>query len=157
MRTHRAGATRRLDLAEFLVGSYEVTLQPDELLTAVLVRPLDRGWTTSFQRVERFYRPTLNIAAAVRADAGRIAEARLAIGCVGPRPLRVPELEVRVAGLTATEADAVLREHAPAHLAEILEPVDDLLGSAAYKVHIATGVVHAPHGTCPLSAPSYIA
>lgn len=132
------GGSRTMTLDEFFLGSYAVALEPDELLVAVTVRPLSAGWNTSFQRVERFYRPTLNVAAAARASNGRIDEARLAVGCVGPRPMRVPFLEDKVRGLTPDEAVAMLRSDARAHLIELLEPVDDLLGSADYKIHIAT-------------------
>jgi carbon-monoxide dehydrogenase medium subunit len=128
---------RRVELADFFLGTYEVALEPAELLTGIAVRPLGDGWSATFQRIERLYRPTLNVAAAARTESGRIADARLAIGCVGPRPLRAADLEARLRGLTAAEADAALAAAGP-ELAELLEPVDDILGSAAYKIHLAT-------------------
>jgi carbon-monoxide dehydrogenase medium subunit len=128
-------ATRELPLPEFLVGTYETALAPDELLTEVRVPPLPAGWSHAYLRVEQFYRPTLNVAVALGRDDGRLGEARLAVGCVGPKAVRLTDLEARVHGLTIAEAQRVVAEARP-YLAEQLEPVDDLLGSADYKLHL---------------------
>jgi carbon-monoxide dehydrogenase medium subunit len=128
---------RQMPLDEFLVGTYETALEPDEVLAAVDVPALPADWRAAFLRIEQFYRPTLNVAAAVRAAEGRLAEVRLAAGCVGPRPLRLRELEARVQGLSVDEAERVAREAKP-YLAEQLEPVDDLLGSADYKIYLTS-------------------
>jgi carbon-monoxide dehydrogenase medium subunit len=127
---------RHLPLDDFLVGTFDVALQPDEVLAAIEVEPLPSGFGDAFLRIERYHRPTVNVAAAVRPVDGRIAEARLAVGCIGPRTVRLPDLEKRILGLTADEAARVIREQGPA-LAQDLEPVDDLLGSASYKIHVA--------------------
>jgi carbon-monoxide dehydrogenase medium subunit len=132
-----AAGERELPLPDFLVGTYEVALAPDELLTAVQVPPLPPGWRHAYLRVEQFYRPTLNVAAAVRPDGDRIGEARLAVGCVGPKALRLADLEARLRGLTVDEGRRLAAE-SRAYLAELLEPVDDLLGSAAYKLHVTS-------------------
>jgi len=130
---------RQQQLEDFFVGTYETSLEPSELLTEIQIRPLPSGWGWSYQRIERFYRPTVNAAAAVAARAGRIDEVRLAVGCVGPRPLRLRDLESRLRGLTLADAQ---REVAAsnAYLVDQLEPVSDLLGAADYKIHV-TGVL----------------
>jgi aerobic carbon-monoxide dehydrogenase medium subunit len=127
---------RRVSLDDFMVGTFEVAIEPDEVLTAVEVEPLPTGFGAAFMRIERYHRPTANVATGVRMDDGHIAEARLAVGCVGPRTMRLPDLEKRLAGLTVEDADAAIRDYKSA-LTDLLEPVDDLLGSAAYKIHIA--------------------
>lgn len=131
-----AGA-RELPLADFLLGTYTVALAPDELLTAVHVPPLPAGWGWGYQRLEQYYRPTANAAVAVRAADGHIAGVRLAVGCVGPKAMRLSELEARLCGLAPAEAQRLLVEAKP-YLVEQLEPVSDLLGSADFKVHITT-------------------
>jgi aerobic carbon-monoxide dehydrogenase medium subunit len=134
-----ASGERQMALPEFLVGTYEVALEPDEILTEVQARPLPAGWQHAYLRVEQFYRPTLNVAAAVRPDGDRIGEARLAVGCVGPKSVRLPDLEAQVRGLTADEAKRLVADAKP-YLAEQLEPVADLLGSEEYKIYL-TGVL----------------
>jgi carbon-monoxide dehydrogenase medium subunit len=131
-----AAGSRSLSLEDFLVGTYETTLAPDELLVEVQVPTLPDTWGWGYQRFEQFHRPTLNAAAVVRLEHDRIAEARLAVGCAGPRPVRFPALEAELPGASVEEATARLRA-TRAEMAERLEPVDDLLGSAAYKAHLA--------------------
>jgi carbon-monoxide dehydrogenase medium subunit len=128
---------RQMSLDDFFVGTYETALDPSELLTEIQIPPLPTGWGWSFKRIERFYRPTVNVAAAVSAADGRIGEARLVVGCVGPRALRLPELEARIEGLTHADAQRAIGE-SRAYLAERLEPVGDLLGAADYKIHVTS-------------------
>jgi len=128
---------RALPLDEFLVGTYETALAPDELLTEVAVPPLPPGWRGAFERLEQFYRPTVNVAAAIAMDDGHITGARLAVGCVGPRALRLPRLEETVGGLSVEEARRAIAD-SRRYLEETLEPVGDLLGSIPYKLHITS-------------------
>jgi len=136
VRVANASAARELPLGEFLVGTYATALEPDELLTEIRVPPLPPGWGHAYQRIEQFYRPTLNVAAAVERQDGRLQRVRLAVGCIGPKAVRLSELEERLQGLTLAEAQQVVAE-ARDYLADQLEPVDDLLGSAEYKLHLA--------------------
>jgi carbon-monoxide dehydrogenase medium subunit len=128
---------RQLPLDEFLVGTYEVALAPDEVLASVSVQPLPADWTAAFLRIEQYYRPTLNVAVAARTENGLLADLRLAAGCVGPRPVRLADLESQARGLPLADAERVVRA-AGAYLTEQLEPVDDLLGSAEYKIYLTT-------------------
>jgi carbon-monoxide dehydrogenase medium subunit len=128
---------RQLPLDDFFVSTYETALEPSELLTEVQVPQLPAGWGWSFERIERFYRPTVNAAAAVAASDGHIAEVRLAVGCVGPRALRLRELEDRIKGLRLADAQREIADSG-AYLVERLEPVSDLLGAADYKIHVTT-------------------
>jgi len=130
---------RQLLLDDFFVSTYETALEPDELLTEVQVPPLPFGWGWAYERIERFYRPTVNAAAAIAANDERIAEVRLAVGCVGPRALRLRELEEKLQGLNLADAKRVIGESSE-YLVEQLEPVGDLLGGADYKIHV-TGVL----------------
>ncbi len=136
----RGSQERQLPLAEFLVGTYETAIEPDEVLTEVQVPPLPTDFGHAFLRVERYHRPTVNVAVAARRDDGHVGEARLAIGCIGPKSIRLPDLEARIAGLSVADASRVIGV-AKSELAELLEPVDDGLGSAAYKLHIACALL----------------
>jgi aerobic carbon-monoxide dehydrogenase medium subunit len=130
---------REVALDDFFVSTYETCLEPNELLTEVQVPPLPSGWGWAYERIERFYRPTVNAAAAVSASDGHLDDVRLAVGCVGPRALRLRDLEAKLQGLSLADAQRVIAEAGP-YLEEQLEPVDDLLGAGDYKIHI-TGVL----------------
>jgi carbon-monoxide dehydrogenase medium subunit len=131
------GAPRQLSVDDFFVSTYETALDPTELLTEVQVPPLSAGWGWSFERIERFYRPTVNAAAAIRTDDGHIGEARLAVGCVGPRALRLRDLEQKLKGIPLGEASRVIAD-SESYLNDQLEPVGDLLGAADYKIHVTS-------------------
>lgn len=130
-----AHGSRVMSLDDFLLGMYETALEPGEILARVRVEPLSSEWGFAYQRIERFFRPTLNAAVAARAEGNVVAEARMAVGCVGPRAVRLPALEGQIRGRTVEEAVEALHD-ARASLEELLMPVDDLLGSAAYKLDI---------------------
>src|SRR2546426_6507083 len=107
------GTPRELSLDDFFVSTYETVLNPDELLTEVQVPPLPAGWGWSFERIERFYRPTVNAAAAIKTGDGHIQEARLAVGCVGPRALRLRDLEKKLQGVNVADAHRVILDAEP--------------------------------------------
>ena len=127
---------RQLRLDEFLLGTFETALEPGEILCEVQVPPLPAGYGHACLRIERFQRPTLNVAVAVRWEGARVQAARLAVGCIGSRAMRLSELEHQIQGLSLDEARRVL-VGSKALLREEIRPVDDLLGSADYKTHIA--------------------
>jgi aerobic carbon-monoxide dehydrogenase medium subunit len=127
--------TRCMPIDEFIVGTYETALRPGEILGGVRVPSLPAEWGWAYRRIERFYRPTLNVAAAARSSGGIVHDARLAVGCVGPTSTRLTELEEKIRGQTLHEACAEIAE-AATYLRELLDPVDDLLGPADYKLEI---------------------
>src|SRR5439155_919612 len=81
-----------------------------------------------------YERPTLGVALALTLDAaGReVVGARVAVGCVGPRPRRFPSVERLACGRTLTDVLADAGRLAAA-AADAVEPADDLHGSAEYK------------------------
>src|SRR3989442_1575410 len=64
--------------------------------------------------------------------AASVAEARLAIGCVAPRPARVPAAEARLRGCPVADLEDSVAE-VGARAAASVDPADDLYGSADYK------------------------
>jgi len=136
----RGESSRQLRLDEFLIGTYETAIEADEILAEIQVPPLPVGFGHAFLRIERYHRPTLNVAVAAIRDDGHVGAARLAIGCVGPKSVRLEDLETRIGGLTLADACRVIGEAKP-ELTELLDPVDDGLGSAAYKIHVACALL----------------
>ena len=127
---------RRLPLEEFFSDMYATAMEPDELLMEVEILPLPTGMQSVYLRSHRYQRPTLGVAAAVRMDNGTIAEARLAVGCIGPKAQRLADLETKIKGAPIGGAKRFLAEQ-KGYLRDVLRPVDDLLGSADYKLYMA--------------------
>jgi len=127
---------RTLPLSEFLRGSYETALEPEEILTHADVPAPPDGATGAYLRFGLHERPTVGVAVLLRLDAARraVAEARVAVGCVGPVPVRLPALESSVAGVPlSTLAEGFA---AAAKAGDALDAVSDLHGSAEYKRHL---------------------
>jgi carbon-monoxide dehydrogenase medium subunit len=124
---------RDLAIAEFARGPWETVRAADELLTAVSFVAPSPGTIATYVKFGVHERPTLGIALALlRHDGERIGAARLAIGCVNPRPMRVAAAEARLAGLTFAELPDVTREVGEL-ASNSVDAVDDLHGSADYK------------------------
>ena len=134
VRLWRQGRERQVPLADFVRGPYETAREEDEVLIAARLRPWPAGTVATYVKFGMYERPTLGVALALTLDAaGRgVGGARVAVGCVGPRPRRLPTVERLACGRTVTDilADA---ERLAGAAAEAVEPVDDLHGSAEYK------------------------
>jgi carbon-monoxide dehydrogenase medium subunit len=128
---------RELPLEAFVRGPWETERAPDELLTSVILTP-GRGRTAAaYVKFGIYERPTLGIAVALMLDAGhdgraRVADARIAIGCVNPRPARAQDAEARLRGCDVADLEDAVGEVA-ALAAAGADPADDLHGSAEYK------------------------
>jgi len=130
-----AGGRRSVAAAEWPVDYFTTALAPDEVLVEVRV-PKYAGWGA---RYEKFHRTAqawaiVGVAALVRRDNGKIAEARVALTNMGPTPVRAAEVERALAGADAT-AEAV--QAAAGRAADGTEPPSDLSGSAEYRAHLA--------------------
>ena len=127
---------RELSLAEFVRGPWETARRPDELLASVRLSPWPTGTGAAYVKFGVHERPTLGIAVALRLDGAggraRVADVRVAIGCVSPRPMRAEAAEARVNGVAEAELGDVTGAMADA-AAESVDPADDLHGSAEYK------------------------
>ncbi len=129
--------TRRMALAEFITGPGRTELAPGEVLAAVLARPAGGFQVRHFEKVGRrgaLAVAVVSLAALLRLERGRVAEARLAWGSVGPTIWRCPEAEAALIGrkptLTALSAAAVL-------VRENVRPIDDVRASADYRRQVA--------------------
>jgi carbon-monoxide dehydrogenase medium subunit len=127
---------RQMPLQQFLRGMYATALEPDELLVAIDVPCLPAEFGSSYLRIHRLQRPTLTVAVAAARRNGAIEDVRLAVGCVGSTALRLSELEAKIRSGEPNDSRKIIRE-AKDYLKKTLQPIDDLLGSAEYKLYIA--------------------
>jgi carbon-monoxide dehydrogenase medium subunit len=125
---------RKIALAEFYSGPHQTVLK-GELLEEVVIPALPAGgrWGWSFQKLGRTETDIslVNVAAGLQIDArGRIKWVSLALGAVGPTPLRARNTEALLLGSTLNEdllaraVDAVMKED---------KPISDTRASAEYR------------------------
>ena len=127
---------RRMALKDFFVDMYATALEPGDVLMEIDVPQLPAGMKSVYQRLHRYQRPTLGVAAGVCKRDGVIADLRLAVGCVGPKAERLTELETKMKGIALADAGKIVAQEKN-YLRDRLRPVDDLLGSADYKLYMA--------------------
>jgi CO/xanthine dehydrogenase FAD-binding subunit len=112
--------TRRLPLAEFLVGPKRNALREDELIVAVHVEP--SGAAQTFMKVGTRNAMVIAVCSLALAVDRERDEIRASFGSAGP----VPGLVV------APLADAA---EFPERVADAASPIDDVRGTAAYRRH----------------------
>ncbi|HMO59262.1 MAG TPA: FAD binding domain-containing protein [Roseiflexaceae bacterium] len=146
-----ADAQRVVPLAEFHPGFRRTLLQPDELVRAVrlpLLQPNQRGLFLKLGLRRAQAIAVVNVAVVVtfagEATTTPVQAVRLALGCVAPTIIRVPQAEAALVGLPLTPEQCV---RAGALAAAAITPIDDVRGSAAYRrATIESLVMHALSG-----------
>lgn len=128
--------TRTVAADDFFVDLFETAIQEGELLTEVRL-PKHTGWGATYEKFVRVAHQwsIVAVAATVRAEAGTIVEARVAMTNMGSTPLRARAVEAALAGQPAT--DEAVRA-AAAQAADGANPPSDLNGDADYRRHLAT-------------------
>lgn len=131
----QGGSTRTVDASDFFVDLFETAIAEDELLTEVRI-PKHTGWGAHYEKFVRIAQQwsIVAVAAAVRSEGGKIAEARVALTNMGSTPIRATEVEQALQGQPATD-DAV--RAAVAAVADGTTPPTDLNGDADYRKHLA--------------------
>lgn len=123
---------RVLPVAEFVVAYRRTRLEPDEVVSAVLVPPQPEA-RARFLKLGTRHSLVISIAmvaALVAVEGGVVAEARVAVGACSPVARRLAGLEAALRGLPARPGLGLAAE--AGHLAG-LEPIDDVRASAAYR------------------------
>jgi len=128
------GHTRRsLPLRDFFLGYKELDLQPGELVEWVRFAAPGDGALFNFEKVSKRTHldiASVNTAASLRIEEGRIAHACLAAGGVAPIPMQLPQTADYLSGREPTTAAAI----AAADIARSeVTPISDVRGSADYK------------------------
>jgi len=132
-----ATGQRELPLGQFFVDSFEVALEPGEILTEIHVPVLPPRSAAAYLRFAFLERPSVGVGVALTLDGSGqgVVDARIAVGCVGPKPTRMEEAEALLKGLSLEEALA-RAEQAGELAGRQSRAVSDLHGSAEYKEHL---------------------
>jgi aerobic carbon-monoxide dehydrogenase medium subunit len=130
------GARRTVPAADFFVDYLTTALEEGELLVEIRVPKLAGQWGMHYEKFNRVAQAwsIVAVAAAVRREDGRIAEARIGLTNMGPTPLRARAAEAALAGVAAS-ADAIAAAAQAA--AEGTSPSNDLNAQADYRQHLA--------------------
>ncbi len=133
---------RDLPLAAFLLGNRRTALRPDELVESVRV-PLRVGRHASIFRklgARRYLVISIVMACVVLEDDGngRARGVRVAVGACADRPLRLATLERRLEGMPLAQLRGIALE---AGDLACLAPMDDVRGSAAYRMAGARALI----------------
>jgi carbon-monoxide dehydrogenase medium subunit len=127
---------RTVPAADFFVDYLTTALEEGELLVEIRVPKLSGQWGMRYEKFNRVAQAwsIVAVAAVVRREDGRIAEARIGLTNMGPTPLRATAAEAALAGVEAS-ADAVAA--AARSAAEGTSPSSDLNAQADYRQHLA--------------------
>ena len=133
---------RTVALGQFITGNRATVRRSDEMVVAITVPKPAPGARSAFLKlgVRRYQIISIvMVALVIESDAGRVAGARVAVGACAPVALRLGDLEAALVGAPPHEA---LGEVADAsHLSGVLEPIDDLRGTADYRLDAALTLI----------------
>ena len=141
--------TRRMPLAEFIVGNRKTQRRADELLTAVVVPRSVENAASAFVKLgaRRYLVISISMVAAVVMvdDAGRVADARVAVGSCSAVARRLRALEGELAGTEVREglAKLVRQDHL-----RPLSPIDDVRATAEYRMDASLTLVERALNAC---------
>ena len=123
---------RHVPLDDFLLGSYETTIGPGEIVTAIHIPPPPPdavGRYLKFTTRSSEDRPSAGVAVLSTVRNGVCDDVRIVVGAVSPRPTRVDVAEMaRGERVSPSLIEAMARTAAAA-----VDPVEDLRGSVDYK------------------------
>jgi len=130
----KASSKREVAAENFLVDAYETSLELDEVLTTINVPSPGPNGRSAYLKFGYLERPSVGVAVAFNLNGG-VSGMRIAVGCAGPAPRRVPEAEALLEGKSKEEALGRIAE-AGAIAGRASQAISDLHGSQEYKEHI---------------------
>ncbi len=133
-----AGGERRVPVNDFYIGMYATTLQPEEMLSEIIIPPLPprTGW--AFEEIARRHGDYALVGVAVLLtldDNSRCQQARIVYLSVGDGPVVAEQAAALLQGQSLN--DALLREAAEVAAQDDIDPEDDIHASAAYRRQLA--------------------
>jgi aerobic carbon-monoxide dehydrogenase medium subunit len=123
---------RVVSVSDFLVDYFTTALAADEILHEIRLPPpdFDLGAHARFCKTAADHRPLINIALTIKRCDNLIGQMRLVVGASTATPTRARAAE---AFLTGKEITASLAREAADIVADGIEPISDLRGSAEYR------------------------
>jgi len=129
-----ANETRRMPLDRFITGNRKTAKRPGEILTSVLVPRTADDPVSIFLKLgaRRYLVISISMVAVVlqKDHAGRIAQARVAVGSCSAVARRLSDLENNLLGRAAKPG---ISEFVTAEHLSLLSPIDDVRATASYR------------------------
>ncbi len=136
-----ARGSRRVPLAEFYTGVRKTVMQPDELLAEIAfpaTQPSRRGTFIKIGLRRAQAIAVVNAAILLDLEADTVQSAVITLGAVAPTIVYAQEAQDFLAGQSLT--DEVI-EQAARLAARAARPIDDLRGSADYRLHLTATLI----------------
>jgi len=135
----KAGSSREIPITDFFVDAYESAVAEDEILTEIVIPTPATNAGIRYRKFGYLERPSAGLALHIVPDdkGESIRDIRIAVGCVGPKSIRVEEAEAKLRGQSMSDA-AQLLSGAGETAGRAAEAIGDLHGSAEYKEHIVS-------------------
>lgn len=131
---------RRVAYRDWCTGYRTTRLAADELIVAAHLPLPDPATRTAWRKVGTRRAQSISKvmgAAAIALDGDTVIGARIALGAVADRPIRLAAAEAAVRGLRLTDA----AEAARAAVRAGIQPIDDVRSTAGYRREIAGNLV----------------
>lgn len=136
-----ARGTRLAPYQGFWKGYKQIALREDELIRGIRMPREKSGWTQFYRKVGTRRAQAISkvcFAGAAHVEAGRVADARIALGSVAPIVLRALETEKILRGEKPTPALVLAAQQA---LAREIAPINDIRSTARYRLRVALNLL----------------
>jgi CO/xanthine dehydrogenase FAD-binding subunit len=131
---------RRVPYCEWCTGYRTTQLAPDELIVAAHVPVPGPATRTTWRKVGTRRAQSISKvmgAAAITLDGDIVTSARVALGAIAERPIRIAAVEAAVRGQRLGDA----AEAARAAVRATIRPIDDVRSTAVYRREVAENLV----------------
>ena len=133
---HSVRGERRIAAAEFFDGVLSTALEPDEILTEIVVPKPPEGSGAAFVEISRRHGDfaLAGVAAQITFEGDTVTDIRLAACGVGARPIRLTNAEAEIRGGGVTEETLA---RAASAACDAVDPDGDVHATAAYRRKLA--------------------
>jgi len=135
MTAQKSSSQREIAAEDFFVDAYETSLKEDELLTEIRIPAPTADSRSAYLKFGYLERPSVGVAVAFNVRGSTLNDVKIAVGCAGPAPRRVPEAEAVLSGKSTDEAARSIAQ-AGVIAGRASQALSDLHGSQEYKEHI---------------------
>lgn len=130
-----AAGTREVPLADFIKGYKSFDMRDDEFITQIKFKTLSNQKIAIYKVSQRrdLDISCVNSSFVFRVEKNKVAEARIALGGVGPKTIRLTSVEAALKGQTV---DQNLIDSTRALIEKNIAPISDVRGSAEFRKQI---------------------